>query len=94
VDDQKRQMDEMKARRLYEHTQQAAYDKEQERIRKELVKLDREKQRQAKEARLALGAERTNQSKEHKIRTHYLEHVVYQNPVTDGFFDQFGQSCR
>lgn len=94
LDTQQTQIRDLQIQREQERQREEAYNQEQERIRKQVVLLQRDKARQAKASRLQLEKERKVQAQTAKLTQRHLDHVVYTNPVSDEFFNQFGTSCR
>jgi len=94
LDEQKAQMDDLRARRNQEQKEEADYATQQEDIRRAMLRADREKAAYRKEQLKNLSAERQGQAQEKTMRYDYLDNVVYTNPPEDTFFGQFGKSCR
>jgi len=94
LDEQRRQQEELRAARDRSYADEKDYAQQQEQIRRELIKQEREKQRLHLQRTLALKEEIQAQKKQKDLRTQYLDKEVYTNPVSEQFFDQFGQSCR
>lgn len=94
LDIQQRQIQELQARRDAERAEEQRYHEEQEALRRQLLKHDRAREVAKQQERQALLVERSNQAKDQTLRTNYLKNVVYQNPVQEDYFGQFGTSCR
>jgi hypothetical protein len=94
LDEQQRQIEELKVRRERERAEEQAWQDRMENDRRTLVLLQREKERNHKQSLLSLQREREAQSFENTTRSEHLNKVVYTNKVDDSFFDKFGKSCR
>lgn len=94
LDTQQQQINELNARRERERREEQEYHDQQEAIRRQILLAEREQNNKKKQERQALGLTRSLQAKENNLRTNYLDRVVYQNPVSEDFFGQFGTSCR
>jgi len=94
LDEQRRQQEQLKVAREQSHVEEKDYAQQQEQIRRELIKQEREKQRLHLQRTMTLKEEIQAQKKQKDLRTQYLDKEVYTNPVSEQFFDQFGQSCR
>lgn len=70
------------------------YDVYQEQVRQTIVGIDNEDSFNKKEALMTLRREREVQDKEKKNRYQYLDDVVYQNPVKEEYYGQWGQGSR
>jgi len=70
------------------------YDSYQEQVRQTIVGMDQETRAMKQDAMMTLRLEREVQDKEKKGRYQYLDDVVYKNPVSEGYYDQWGQGCR
>lgn len=94
LNEQMRQQEEAKLLKEREEEDQRAFEEEQERVRVELLRIDRERAAAELQRKLALKAEQAVQHKEHVQREDYLNKVVYKNPVAESYFAQFGTSHR
>jgi hypothetical protein len=94
LDVQQRQVDEVQARRQADKEEEDRYNATQEQIRREMLLAEREHVRSKAQERQALSETRSLQKKDATLRANYLNNVVYQNPVQEEFFQQFGTSCR
>jgi hypothetical protein len=59
-----------------------------------MLRVDRAREEAERARLLALRDERLHQHKQKTLRDQYHNHVVYTNPVSDEFFQQFGTSGR
>lgn len=94
LDAQAAQQAELANRRLREAQEEQDAAAQSEAIRREMLRLDRQKEEYERARRLALQQERAAQAKQKTLRDQYLNHVVYTNPVKEEFFQQFGTSAR
>lgn len=94
LEDQRQQVAELQAKRNAEQQLQNAQDQDSENVRRALVRKDRENMNLRKHNNVQLRKEHERQRTEKDLRFNYLEKVVYTNPVGEGYFEQFGQSCR
>jgi len=94
LDEQKRQQQEMEAKRLKEKNNQEEYDRQQEEIRRETVRQQRLRAEAEQKARTELKNTHLAQKKEQDLKTRHLNKVVYTNPVAPEYFEQFGKSDR
>jgi len=94
LDEQRRQIEEMKLRREQEQREEQAWVDRMEDDRRKLIMLQREADLNKKTAQLALQREREAQAHSNTVRSEYLNNVVYRNEISDEFFNKFGKSCR
>lgn len=94
LDEQARQQEELRQRREKSWQEEKNYAEQQEDIRRNLIKAERERNEQAQQRLQALKQERLTQKKEKDLRDQYFNNVVNTNPVTEDYFNQFGTSCR
>jgi hypothetical protein len=74
--------------------EEQAYQEQQTAIHREMLRVAQQQADNQREEREALRNDLLQQKKEHKMHTQYLDNVVYQNPVSNDFFSQFGTSDR
>jgi len=94
LDEQAKQMMEAKMRKEMEEEDERLEAQRAEEVRRMLVKAARDKAAQDRQARLTLKEEQQLQKREKDMRSQHLDRSVYQNPVDESYFDQFGKSCR
>jgi hypothetical protein len=94
LDEQQRQIAALNAKRAQERANNAEDARNAEAVRREMVIRDR--QAQAARTHKAVGVRNAQQAqkREKELRYDYLDNVVYTNPPTEGYFNQFGQSAR
>jgi hypothetical protein len=94
LDVQQQQINELNAKRERERQEEQAYHDQQESIRRQILLAERRQMQQKRQERASLNQTRSLQAKDAALRRNYLDNVVYQNPVQEDFFGQFGTSCR
>lgn len=94
LDEQRRQIAALNAKRALERAHNAEDARSAEAVRREMVIRDR--QAQAARTHKAVGVRNAQkaQHRDKELRYDYLDNVVYTNPPTEGYFNQFGQSAR
>lgn len=94
LDTQAQQIRIAQDRRDQERLNQANQDKLSEQVRREMIRADRAREEMERAKLIALKDERQNQHKQKTLRDQYNNHVVYTNPVSEEYFQQFGTSGR
>lgn len=94
LDEQAAQQAALANRRLQQAQEEKDAAAQSEAIRREMLRMDRQKEEYERARLQALKEERQNQAKQKTLRDQYLNHVVYTNPVKEEFFQQFGTSAR
>jgi hypothetical protein len=88
------QIEAEKYRRQEESKEEADWATENERQRRLLVILEKQKQRNQIATNLKQLETNKHINAEKSARDSYLTNVVYTNPVSKEYFEQFGTSCR
>lgn len=94
LDEQKAQMDELRAKRALEEEEEREYAQQQEDVRRARLLADRKGAAFKKQQLTNLANDRIKQAKEKTMRYDYLDNVVYTNAADASYFEQFGTSCR
>ena len=94
VDTVWQQMADNADKRAKQRQAEADYDRQQEHYRRQIVLADIARRDDEQRKRLQLSEERKRQSAESSQYQRHLSNVVYQNPVDESYFQQFGTSCR
>lgn len=94
LDEQKKQVADMLARKEQMARMERAQDQDSEAVRRALVRKDREKMAHRKHLAVQTRLEQEQQKAKTQLRYDYLDNVVYTNPIGDDFFSQFGKSVR
>ena len=94
LDDQFRQTQELQQRRIADRLSEADYARQSEAVRREMLRADRAREELERARLVALKDERAHQHKQKTLRDQYHNHVVYTNPVSEEYFQQFGTSGR
>lgn len=92
--EQARQIEENKMRKQKQKEEEEAHHKEQDRIRKELIRLEREHQANKAAFVAQMKLQQLKQQEEQRQRQDFMDKQVYINPVQDSYFEQFGTSAR
>lgn len=94
LDAQARQQEALQQKRIQERLEEKDAAAQAEAIRREMLRIDRQKEEYERQRLLALKDERFHQHKQKTLRDQYYNNVVYTNPVREEFFQQFGTSAR
>lgn len=94
LDEQEYQRQELAARRAAEAQASKEYDDKAEDIRRMMIIAERQKETNRKQALASLRAERQTQALEKTERYQYLDTVMFENPIRQEYFEQFGTSDR
>jgi hypothetical protein len=94
LDAQAAQQAALQQKRVSERLEEKDYALQSELIRREMLRVDRQKEEHERQRLLALKEERFHQQKQKTLRDQYHNNVVYTNPVSEEFFQQFGTSGR
>lgn len=94
VDQQRQQQLELRNRRIKEQQDEMDYARQQEDLRREMIRQDRERARVQATNLKTLQYVHRAQKQEQDARTDYINKNVYVNPVDAAFFDKFGTSAR
>merc|ERR1711869_120994 len=91
---QKVQVEDKQNRKFTQMHGDAAFESQMEMTRRQLVAMEREKQRTRRLMAEQIAQENRKAHEEHYDRQKHLTTVVYTNQPHDDFFAQFGTSTR
>jgi len=91
---QKSQVQEKQDAKFVEMASGAAFEAQTEMTRRQLVAMEREKQRTRRQMAEQIAQENRVAHKEHYDQQKHLNTVVYTNAPEDHFFAQFGTNTR
>lgn len=91
---QKQQVEENQNRKFGQMHNDAGFEAQTEMTRRQLVAMEREKQRTRRAMAEQMARENRNAHQEQHDRQKHLKTVVYTNQPSDHFFSQFGTSTR
>lgn len=94
LDEQAAQIAQKNAVRNRQLREEREYDAYQEQVESTIAAANQEKRVMEQHARVTVRQDRQTQAQEKTLRYGYLDKVVYQNPVKEEYFQQFGQGCR
>lgn len=94
LDEQRRQQLELQQRRLREREEELNWAAHEEANRRIRIRDERTRHANDAQRRLELAQQQQSQARTQALKTQYLDKVVYQNPVDESYFAQFGTSCR
>lgn len=94
LDEQAQQREQLTAQRVKDKAEEASWASQEAHARREVVKLERQRERAKREQRIAVARDQKQQAQEHKASYSYIDKVVYTNPPDEGFHAQFGTTCR
>ncbi|XP_044748873.1 RIB43A-like with coiled-coils protein 2 [Coccinella septempunctata] len=92
--DQLAQIEEKKKQKAAEKRAEREFDDYLNGTQKTIALMDLDLKRKEKERLKALAEENLKMAEEQKLKTKYMEQVVYSNRPTAAFFDQFNKSTR
>lgn len=94
---QQQQLDQAAAdaeRKAKEKAEELAFQREAEMTRKQLVAMERDKQRSRRAAMEKMAQENLALKEAQAQKKNYLDAVLHANVPTDDYFNQFGRGCR
>lgn len=91
---QKSQVEDKQGAKIAEMQGSAAFEAQTEMTRRQLVAMEREKQRTRRQMAEQMAQENLKSHKDHYDSNKHLTTVVYTNQPSDDFFAQFGTSTR
>lgn len=94
LEEQQRQAEESRLKAQLEKEQQRVAEKQTEEARREALRMERLVQNRKLQDDSRLRTEQMVQKQEKDVREQYMNKVVYTNPVSESYFQQFGTSAR
>ncbi|KAI8621481.1 RIB43A-domain-containing protein [Chytriomyces sp. MP71] len=88
------QREENERKRDAKRADEARYALQQAATNRALILLEREKERKAKELAVQIREENIRKASEDRKRQNYIDKVLYTNPPTNAYFEQFNTTSR